>query len=81
MFEVEYYCTWKDLGQQIGFERKCSIDLNHALRGFNSHPVWREISDQNVVGKFQPHNMNIQHPTLRFMHHWIAMTLFSRQDI
>ena len=25
--------------------------------------------------------MDIQHPTLRLMHHWIAMTLFSRQDI
>ena len=39
------------------------------------------ISSQNVVGKFQPRNMNIRHPTLRFMHHWIAMTLFARQDI
>ena len=36
---------------------------------------------QVVVGKFSPHNANIQHPTLRFMHHWIAMTLFARQDI
>jgi len=36
---------------------------------------------QVVVGKFQPRNMDIQHPTLRLMHHWIAMTLFSRQDI
>jgi hypothetical protein len=25
--------------------------------------------------------MNIHHPTLRFMHYWIAMTLFARQDI
>ena len=39
------------------------------------------ISSQNVVGKFQPQNMNIHHPTLRFMHRWIAMTLFARQDI
>ena len=39
------------------------------------------ISGQNVVGKFQPHNMNIHHPTLRFMHRWIAMTLFASQDI
>ena len=39
------------------------------------------ISSQNVVGKFQPRNMNINHPTLRFMHRWIAMTLFARQDI
>ena len=38
------------------------------------------ISSQTVVGKFQPRNMNIHHPTLRFMHRWIAMTLFARQD-
>ena len=24
--------------------------------------------------------MNIQHPTLKFMHRWIAITLFSIQD-
>jgi len=34
-----------------------------------------------AVGKFQPRNMNIHHPTLRFMHRCIAMTLFARQDI
>ena len=33
------------------------------------------------MGKFQPRNMDIQHPTLRLMHRWIAMTLFSRRDI
>jgi hypothetical protein len=25
--------------------------------------------------------MNIYHPTLRFIHRWIAMTLFARDDI
>ena len=39
------------------------------------------ISSQTVVGKFQPRNMNIHHPTLIFMHRWIAMTLFAKQDI
>ena len=34
-----------------------------------------------MIGKIQPRNMNIHHPTLRFMHRWIAMTLFARQDI
>ena len=46
----------------------------------NRHEFWRIISGQNVVGKFQPCNMNIHHPTLKFMHRWISMTLFSRQD-
>ena len=36
---------------------------------------------QVVVDKFSPRNANIQHPTLRFMHRWIAMTLFPGQGI
>ena len=36
---------------------------------------------KTIVGKFQPRNMDIQHPTLRLMHRCITMTLFSRQDI
>ena len=70
-----------EISVHLGFSTKCSIDLDHALKGFNHHEFWRVILGQNVVGKFQPRNMNIQHPTLRFMHRWIAMTLFPRQDI
>ena len=81
MFEEEHFCTWKDLAKHIGFQRRCLIDLDHALIGFNRHKFWNEILGQVVVGKFQPRNMGIQHPTLRLMHRWIAMTLFSRQDI
>ena len=81
LFEVEHFCTWKDLAQHIGFQRRCLIDLDHALRGFNRHKFWNEILGQTVDGKFQPRNMDIQHPTLWLMHHWIAMTLFSWQDI
>jgi hypothetical protein len=81
LFEKEYYLTWKNLSSHLGFNTKCSIDLDYSLRGFNHHEYWRVILGQNVVSKFQPHNMNIPHPTLRFMHQWIAMTLFSRQDI
>ena len=51
------------------------------LLGFNHHKFWNEISGQVEVAKFQRRNMDIQHPTLRLMHRWIAMTLFSRQDI
>jgi hypothetical protein len=51
------------------------------VRGFDHHKFWNEILGQVVVGKFSPVNMDIQHPTLRFMHCWIVMTIFSRQDI
>ena len=52
LFEEEYFCTWKDLAQHIGFQRRCLIDLDHALRGFNHHKFWNEILGQTVVGKF-----------------------------
>ena len=53
LFEIEYYPTWRDLSSHLGFSNKCSIDLGHALKGFNRHEFWRMISGQNVVGKFQ----------------------------
>ena len=81
LFEIEYFCTWRDLAQHIGFHRKCLLDIDHAARRFDRHKFWNEILGQVIVEKFAPHNMDIQHPTLRFMHCWIAMTLFSRQDI
>ena len=64
LFEEEYFCTWKDLAQHIGFQRRCLIDLDHALRGFNRHKFWNEILGQVIVVKFQPRNMDIQHPLL-----------------
>jgi hypothetical protein len=72
---------WKNLSIHLGFNSKYSIDLDYSLKGFIRHAFWKLISNQDVVGKFQPHNMNIYHPTLRFMHHWISMTLFARNDI
>ena len=33
LFDVEHFCTWKDLAQHIGFQRRCLNDLDHALRG------------------------------------------------
>ena len=63
LFEKEYYLTWRNLSSHLGFSTKCSIDLDHALKGFNRHEFWRMISSQNIVGKFQPRNMNIHHPT------------------
>jgi hypothetical protein len=67
-FDQEYYLTRRNLSSHLAFSIKCSINLDHALKGFNRHEFWRVISGQNVVGKLQPRNMNIHHTTLRFMH-------------
>jgi hypothetical protein len=48
---------------------------------FNRKKFWGEISGEIVVGTFKPHNTQIQHPTLWFMHRWIAMPLFPSHDI
>jgi hypothetical protein len=81
LFEIEYFVSWNDLSLHLGFNKRCSIDLDHFLKGLNCHKFWGEISSQVVVGKFSPRNANIQHPALRFMHRWIAITLFPSQDI
>ena len=54
LLEKEYYLTWRNLSSHLGFSIKCSIDLDHALKGFNRQKFWRVISSQNVIGKFQP---------------------------
>ena len=59
LFEQEYYLTWMNLSSHLGFSTKCSIDLDHVIKGSYRHEFWRVISGQNVVGKFQPQNMNI----------------------
>ena len=52
LFEKEYYLTWRNLRSHLGFSTKCSIDLDHALKGFNRHEFWRVISGQNIVASF-----------------------------
>ena len=79
-FGKEYFLYWKDLATQLGFHERCSIDLKFSLSGYNRHAFWQLISSQNVIGKFQPNNMNIHHPTLRFMQRRIAMVIFARDD-
>ena len=43
LFEIEYFCTWRDLAQHIGFHRKCLIDIDHVVRGFDCHKFWNKI--------------------------------------
>ena len=44
LFEIEYFGTWRDLAQHIGFHQKCLIDIDHAVRGFDRHKFWNKIS-------------------------------------
>jgi hypothetical protein len=37
LFEKEYFLAWKNLASYLGFNAKCSIDLNYSHRGFNRY--------------------------------------------
>ena len=43
LFEIEYFCTWRDIAQHIGFHKKCLIDIDHVVRGFDCHKFWNKI--------------------------------------
>jgi hypothetical protein len=57
------------------------VSLEQACRGFNRHEFWGLISSQVVHGKFAPRCNDIQNPTLRLMHKWLAITLFPKDDV
>jgi hypothetical protein len=45
LFGKEYFLTWKNLAIHLGFNSKCSIDLNYSVKGFNRHTFWKLISN------------------------------------
>jgi len=79
-FGIEYCLFWKDVAAHLGFNARCSINLDFSLCGYNRHSFWHLISRQNLVGKFQPNANNIHHPTLRLLHKWLACSFFSRDN-
>ena len=56
------------------------VSLAKACRSFDRHEFWGLISGEVVHGKFAPRCNDIQNPTLRLMHKWVAITLFPRDD-
>src|SRR6185437_13024386 len=64
----------------LGFSARLPVSLAKACHGFDRHEFWGLILGQVVLGKFAPQCNDIQNPTLRLMHKWVAMTLFPRDD-
>jgi hypothetical protein len=76
----DYDFTWDHLAACLGFMNfKTNVEV--ATRGFNRQEFWHEITGENLIGKTYPRTSHICHPTLRFMHKWIGITLFPRDDI
>ena len=80
LFEKEYYYTWKIFNHYLGFSKCLLVSLEQDCHGFNHHEFWDLISGQVVHGKFAPRCNDIQDPTLRLTHKWVAITLFPRDD-
>lgn len=73
MFNKDYALTWGTLSTILGFDSDCELDIDYALHNFDLPEFWRPIttsSNYNVRRVRQIHN-----PTLRFMYHWIIITL------
>jgi hypothetical protein len=78
MFNKKFSLTWRQLSNLFGFDGDCVLDIDSVIPEYNKEQFSKEISNFDYVRK--PKTNDIELPTLRFMHRWIAMTLFPRVD-
>ena len=71
--------SWKELSIVLGFHHRCNLDLEQATKGYHWESFWHTISRLNAYT--HPHCNDIQHPTLRLMHKWVALMCFPRGDV
>ena len=71
--------SWKDLSTVLGLHHKCSVDIEQVTHGYHKESFWHTIS--GLYAQTQLRCNDIQHPTLRLMHKWLALTCFPREDV
>jgi len=81
LFNTSYHVKWADLANYWGFYSKCAIELDASIPGFVRSQFWGEISGALETGTFKPRHSQIQHPSLRFIHRWMSLTLFPRHGV
>jgi len=54
------------------------IRFNKSLKRFDTHKFWIEISKEPFFRG--NHTLDIGHPTHRFLHKWLGITFFPRDD-
>jgi hypothetical protein len=78
MFNKEFSPSWKHFSRFLGFFEICNVDIDSALNDFDRTHFWQDISKETICHK--PRTDEIHHPTLRFLHKWLGITLFPRED-
>jgi len=70
---------WRDLSTVLGFHHKCTTDVEQVTHDYHKESFGHSISGLNTYS--QPRCNDIQHPTLRLMDKWLALTCFPREDV
>lgn len=74
----EFYFTWRNLSHLLGFPLDAPIDIVGALGDYDTHRFWTNISKELFLHAHR--TGDIEHPTLRFLHKWLGMVFFPRDD-
>jgi hypothetical protein len=78
LFNMPFSPSWKNFSTFLGFPELCSVDIDSALNDFDKTRFWQDISKETVCHR--PCTDEIHHPTLRFIHKWLGITFFPREN-
>jgi hypothetical protein len=78
LFNQEFTLTWKKFSNLLKFHESCNLDIDDAIPDYDRTRFWKDISGENICTK--PCTDEINNPTLRFMHKWLGVTMFFRED-
>jgi hypothetical protein len=62
----------------LGFHESCNVDVDNALEEFDRTCFWQDISNETVCHRLCTDE--IYSLTLRFIHKWLGVTLFLREN-
>lgn len=79
MFNHDHTLSWKHLSVVLGFDKNCSLNLQHATPNFNQDEFWESLTSLDSFALPKP--IIINNPTLCFLQCWLNMTLFPRDDM
>jgi hypothetical protein len=78
LFNKPFSPTWKNFSNILGFHESCNVDFDDALKELDRTRFWQNISGEIVC--YRPYTDEIHNPTLRFIHNWLGVTLFLREN-